>query len=174
MIAILVPLYGALIGWFAVYLPFSYLRYSKRKEAVIKEAAASLFKTAEISKMVESKLDNDLFDAEIEELIDQKLDDLVIVFKQQIPMASTFLVGNLVEKLKASAKNEIIKMVPDMKGKLMQRAKRELDPDSLLADVATIVDGERFERYFLKFCTAGAGVGLGFGALQLAMMHLFG
>lgn len=149
---LLIPLYGALTGWCAVYLPLSYVRYSRKKRAILKGVAASLPKSVEMSHGLESKLDNDIFNAEIDVLIDAKLDDLVLVFKQQIPMASTFLVGNLVEKLKGSAKGEIIKMIPGIKDKLVQQA---------------------FEKYFLKFCVAGASIGFVFGTLQLAIMLLF-
>ena len=47
----------------------------------------------------------------IDALLDAKLELLVLLFKQQVPMASTFLVGPLVDRLKGEAHRELMTLL---------------------------------------------------------------
>jgi len=168
---------GAIIGWCAVSLPLLYVRFFHKKEVLLKRLCSSVLEASDFEQGAVKKLQNDVFDAEIDALIDRKLDDLVSVFKRQIPMASTFLTGSLLVKLKASAKVEIVKMIPEIKEKLLLRIKHSFKPDRLLEALTDRLDFALIDRicffYGLIGAAIGAGLGLLLGWVQLAIMPLF-
>jgi len=170
--SIFICTYSAIIGWLAVYLPILYLRLLYKKEQFIKQLYCSLIKTGHFEEIVVQKLQSDQFDQEVEELIDHKLDDLVMVFKRQIPMASTFLTGGLLIKLKASAKVEIVKMIPDIKAKLLLRVRRDMKSTHLFDQHADCINVKRIDRYCLIYASIGALIGFLLGLVQLAIMPL--
>lgn len=63
-----------------------------------------------------SDLEKDMqVDKQITELIGKKLDDVIIAFKTQIPMASMFIGSAREEKLKEQALQELLKALPEIK-----------------------------------------------------------
>lgn len=171
--SLFICLYGAIIGFIAVYLPILILRLSRKKELFIRQICSSLIETADLNEAIHKKVENGEFDAELEGMIDRKLDDLVLVFKRQIPMASTFLTGTLVVKLKASAKEEIVKMIPEIKEKLLLRISRDFNPNQLIEDRIQHLDFSLLDRYSIIYAFVGAFIGLVLGMVQLAIMPLF-
>jgi len=161
------PLYCALVGGLAVGLPLALILFTRLRDSLIENISAAFWNHLDLQAIVEQKLDNDVFDAEVELLIDKKLDDLVLVFKQQIPMASTFLVGGLVDKLKAKSKAEIIKMVPDLKRNLVIRMKRGFDSHSIVKLIPQDIESVLCYRYFMLFCGSGILVGFLMGWVPL-------
>ncbi|MEC7838531.1 MAG: hypothetical protein VX777_00675 [Chlamydiota bacterium] len=168
------PLYCAFVGVLSTLLPLIYFLYSESGIHYFRDGCARIFRDVNFAATAEKKLDNDVFDAEIEELLDQKLDDLVLVFKRQIPMAGTFLVGGLVEKLKKSAKAEILKMVPEIKNRLLTRMQNDLD-SQMIVDI--MIDRLKFKSlsyYLTLYCLAGAVIGFILGVMPIAFIHFLG
>lgn len=104
-------------------------------------------------KINEGELEEDL-----KSLIDKHLDDLVGAFGRQIPMSSLFLTGTLASKLKLQAREEILKMTPSLKEKLLERLWRKI----------------KAKRYLLKACALGGGIGLILGLIQSLLMFFWG
>jgi len=172
LLYLFIPLYCGLVGVLSAFLPLAYLIYSKSGLRHLREGCSRIFSDVNFAAIAEKKLDNDVFDAEFEELLDHKLDDLVLVFKRQIPMAGTFLVGGLVSKLKHSAKEEILKMLPEIKNRLLTRMQKDLDSQMIVDIVVDRVQFKSISRYIILFCAAGGSIGLTLGFIQLAIIHL--
>jgi K+-sensing histidine kinase KdpD len=51
-------------------------------------------------------------------LLDEQLNELVLTFQSEIPMAGTFLKGKLADNLKARAKEKLLRVVPKLKKKM--------------------------------------------------------
>lgn len=65
------------------------------------------------------KIEDPALDIEFEELIDERLDQVIDVVSQQIPMASMLLSDLLVNKIKSQTKQEMLKMTPKIKQKVL-------------------------------------------------------
>jgi hypothetical protein len=90
-------------------------------------AVEAILSSVNIDELIHQKLETWDLSKDVQEPLDTGLNRLVESLKNQIPMAAMFLSGPLVEKLKGIAKEEILKMIPDIKKKLFLRAKKELD-----------------------------------------------
>lgn len=60
---------------------------------------------------------------DINDALEEQLDQLVLAFQQQIPMAGMFLKGKLLEKLRNQAKTEMIQSFPKMVTKVINKIK---------------------------------------------------
>ena len=69
-------------------------------------------------------IENLNFREEFDLLVDKHLDALVIIFKNQIPMASMFLTDSLTQKLKTKTKEEMLNMVPELKQKILEKLEK--------------------------------------------------
>lgn len=154
---------GALIGGAAVTLPLLYFRFSRKKEELLKQLGSSLLELG-------GSEEDDFLEAEVDGLIDRKLDDLVSIFKRQIPVASLFLTGGLLLKLKASAQAELAKMMPEMKQKLLFKIKQRLKLEGM--------DWGLIDRYCWLYGGIGAAIGAGLGLVlawvQFAILYASG
>ena len=119
-------------------------------------------------------MDNDLFDAEIDKAIDEKLDSLVLVLKKQIPMASTFLVGSINEKLKSHAKGEMLKLIPEVKQRLLARIKGDLQGASLIEMLSERMGSVLFRKLLFSLSAPVAIIAAVCGLFQVALMYFFG
>lgn len=61
------------------------------------------------------------FEEEMSLLAEEKLDRLVLNFKERVPMVAVFLNGELEETLKEIAKEELLNLVPNVQAKLISR-----------------------------------------------------
>lgn len=130
---LLPPIFGALTGVLIVFL----LSYFVKK----------------YFKFDEKELTEDL-----KSLVDKHLDDLVGAFAGQIPMSSLFLSGSLAGKLKLQAREEILKMTPSLKEKLLERL------------ILKIKDN----HYMLKALCLGGCIGFILGVLQSLFFFFWG
>lgn len=173
MLFLFVPIYGAFSAIIVILGTGYYFKKSSNGQQLLKESVKAIIDGNELEKVIEGSVDNENFEKEVDGIIDEKLDDLVLVFKQQIPMGSTFLVGPLVEKLKGSAKKEIIKIVPDMKDRLMRRMKSQKNGDLLAEKLFESITWSFCKPITLKIGGIAAGIGAILGMIQLGCMYLF-
>lgn len=98
----LFPLLGALIGLLSVLMTYYFLvnRLKKGK--------------SELIKRLEVKLSNLQQKESFENLLDEKLDVFIADLRRQIPMGTMLLTSSLSGKVKALAKDGILKMLPDV------------------------------------------------------------
>jgi hypothetical protein len=68
-----------------------------------------------------TKLKSIDLESDLDELLEKHLVEFILILKQQIPMAAMFLSGTLTDKLKSLAKQEFIKMLPELKDKIWTR-----------------------------------------------------
>ncbi|MGK5594750.1 MAG: hypothetical protein ACSNEK_05250 [Parachlamydiaceae bacterium] len=72
------------------------------------------------------------FDKEMSLLAEEKLDRLVISFKERVPMVGVFLNGELEASLKEIAKEELLNLIPDVQTKLITRLEDKMILNHLL------------------------------------------
>jgi hypothetical protein len=174
MLFLLIPIYGAVSAFFIVMITGYFLTKSEKGKQIVNELANSILCDADISQILSSKLDTDLLDDEVEAVVDKKLDDLVLIFKQQIPMASAFLSGSLVGKLKSSAKVELLKDVPELKKRFIERMKNELDDGTVVEELKDKLTWLCCRSFLMKVGGVACMIGALLGLLQVAWMYLFG
>lgn len=103
----LIPSLGALIGTLTVFLTYYCLwhRLSKNKDKIVE----SLNQKFESSEMKD----------EFNKILDERLDGFIDDLRMQIPMGAMLLTDALSGKVKGLAKEGMIKMMPDIKERLL-------------------------------------------------------
>ncbi len=95
----------------------------------------------------------------VEGLIDDRFEDVISGFKQEIPMAAAFLSGALKEKLKNFGTAELVKMTPDIKEQFSERIDGELAKES--------------KKGILLILGSGGLVGVVLGLVAMGLMAAF-
>jgi uncharacterized membrane protein YheB (UPF0754 family) len=171
------PLLGALIGASAVILSY-WLFFSKiislRKNELVQLFSDFIVKRLQIDELLRKKLDEANFKDYVEDLINQQLDNFINVLKQQIPMGGTFLTGALASKLKSQGREEIMKMLPELKRHLTEKLANAIDVKELLNEMTHADATPELKRNLLLLFRAdirrlicyGALIGFGVGLLE--------
>ncbi len=73
------------------------------------------------SKRLPQAVDHMLSEKEAELLLDEELDQLILTFQQEIPMASTFLKGALLDRLKLRARGRLMGLFPKVKNRINKK-----------------------------------------------------
>lgn len=107
----ILPFSYALIAFFSSFLTIKLLFNSYKANNVANKLIGPL-----IAKLKELDLKSDL-----DHLLDKHLSEFIATLRQQIPMAGMFLRGSYADKLKTQAKEEFMKMIPELKEKIWQR-----------------------------------------------------
>lgn len=160
----LIPIINAAGVYTCVYLLCRYAFYRGRVQSEIKKELA----------IVENKIKNKLeavdFQPEAAQLLDERLDRLILTLQKEIPMASLILSGTLIQKLKAQAHEEILKMLPELKHKLIERLATELDVTHFIEKM----DESFWKRYVIRIAYWASFVGLIVGLVLLVIILLIG
>lgn len=115
---LLLPLIGAIIGWL-LFFAILQLGFPWYKKKYMPNFIGNLMFRLDLRKEISEKIDQIDIKSQIEPLLDVHLQELIATFKRQIPMASMFLTDSLTTKMKAQASEEMMKMVPKLKTKLI-------------------------------------------------------
>jgi hypothetical protein len=73
-------------------------------------------------------VDQMISENEAESLLDEELDQLILTFQQEIPMASTFLKGSLLDRLKMKARTRLMGLFPKIKNRFNYKLAHTLLP----------------------------------------------
>lgn len=122
---------------------------------------ANKLKSSLVLKLKEIDLHSDL-----NSLLDKHLTEFISTLKQQIPMAGMFLTSTLTEKLKGQAKEEFMKMLPELKEKIWQRFSHDL---SFMENMIR----ESIAKRMFKVSLYGALVGFFLGSIQFLIILFF-
>lgn len=143
-----------------------------KREHYVKEISSSFCLTAANALSTEDMCQ------EIEFEIDGRLADILAGFKQQIPMIGMFLSKSKEEQLKATAKTELMKLVPNIKQRFLQKEieapalnKADLKLDHLSPDMDLLID-RLWKPIKSRFLVIAAAVGFFFGLLEFALILL--
>lgn len=106
-------------------LPFSYTAIALLSSFLTVYLLFRSYKTDEVAdKLVKTlivKLKELDLKSDLDELLEKHLTEFIATLKQQIPMAGMFLRGSYADKLKNQAKEEFMKMIPELKEKIWTR-----------------------------------------------------
>lgn len=140
----LLPTYCALIAILTVLITYFCLwRQLKKSKNLIIQSLGKKLETEEAQIAM-----NDILEIKLEELMNN--------LRNQIPMGSMLLTPALTGKIKEVAKEEIVKMLPDLKERLMNRLTSSLHIESILWPMLKI------ECFKVMMYTAILGFVLGF------------
>ena len=93
---------------------------------------------------------------ELDELLSKHLNEFIVTLKMQIPMGGMFLTETLNLKLKALAKLEFLKMLPELKSKISARAINS----SLFTEIIKKAIGKKIKTIILSSTLTGFAIGL--------------
>lgn len=130
---IFLPFLGVIIGALAAYLPIYFG-----------------------CKRLPNAVDHMITESEAEALLDEELDQLILTFQQEIPMASTFLKGALLDRLKLRARARLMGLFPKIKNRfnhklsdtILPKVKSEAKKAALLgALIGLIISASAYVLY---------------------------
>lgn|GEM_PF-2561295 len=95
-------------------------------------------------------------ESELDELLTKHLNEFMVTLKMQIPMGGMFLTETLNSKLKALAKVEFLKMLPELKDKISARAINS----SVFTEIIKKALGKKIKYIILSSTIVGFAIGL--------------
>lgn len=117
---------------------------------------------------------------EIESLIERSLENLVATFKEQIPIAGTFLSKAREDSLKERARLELIKLIPSIKQQLLEHLSNHSQEVGINAETALQVKFETekiinlfWEHIKYSLLIKIALLGFVLGLIQMGFMMVF-
>lgn len=120
---------------------------------------AGIYWLVENRALLEKMVSSISFDQEISPLIDQKLAQLTVSFKEKHPMMGLFLTPEIADPLTETAKEKLLEMLPDLKKSLVKKI-QEGHFSSILRAVLEKEVTLFFSRTLLyKFLSLGTLVG---------------
>lgn len=151
---------AVLVVFLSTYLSFVVVFMTPVKRILVPYVISEAMRHVDIKALFLERMEKVGFDQQVEKLLDKKIDDLVEVFRQQIPMGSSFLVGSIVERFKSKAMAEIMTMLPSVKDKIISGA---FDKAALVGELAAKVVGVNvaiFHKVGLAFAVLAAVISL--------------
>lgn len=116
----LLPLGGALIGCCIAYACRFWLLKGIKKTCNV-DTWGRMLCLADLKLSINEQWRALNLEKDIEMLVNKQLDGLFATFKVQVPMVGMFLSTEREEKLKDQARTELMKLVPSLKQRLMER-----------------------------------------------------
>ncbi len=175
----LIILFNIGLGWFLMVFVFYFIKNSIRnKEKFIKtfvrdKALEEFGKDDPLAKAIEAL---DLVD-EIGPILDLRLNQITQQIASQIPMGEFLLAGSLGQKMKLKIREEVFKMLPELKKHFVQRISKDFDIRQLIQEK---IDGYDFDglmqeiekagsRDYLKLKIFGALIGAAIGLIEVCL-----
>lgn len=117
-----IPFFGALTGAISLSFVIYQLFHSRKYRKSLIQACLNLAQEQlDLNNSIKEKLETMDMQVETEALLDKHLQELILSFKKQIPMGGMFLTESLTTRMKTQAKEEIIKILPDLKQKMLKK-----------------------------------------------------
>lgn len=171
-----IPALGALISVITVYsvyrAVFSIFFNSKH----LKIITAKLLSNFNIEELVQSEISKIDWEKGLSPLLQKKMEHLLDLFKQQIPMAAMIITPQLTVKLTDLATPELLKLVPELQTMLLDK----IDADKIkericekLSEIAPQTVHQIAAPFLLKACICACILGFAIGCIQLAIALSF-
>ncbi len=140
---ILMPLFGALIAFLSLALVW-FIVLNKLNPARV-QLSLVLGPYLKWDGQLEPLLESLEIEKDLAILVDQHLDALVEALRRQIPMSSLLLTGTMAARMKMQARDEILKMAPALKEKIIQELMSKIDLKKWVADKIDAIYPRLFE-----------------------------
>ena len=167
------PLMGALIGWIVVHATF-WIVY-RRKNTIIHEIIHLHEEKILTEQFLQQMLAEQGVDQELEMQFEDCMDSCLQAMKLKFPMGGMFLNGSIMESLKATAKDEFIKILPQLRCRIVAKIIPRGEIASILGQKMKEID-EKIWKEALKpslkgIPALGALIGIILGSLQLFFLN---
>lgn len=190
----LIPVVTALIGWgtnviavkmlfhprYPVNLGFMKLQglVPKRRGALAKSLSTLVDRELLSVPELVAEFNRIDIEAHVEGLLDAKLDNYIAGLKESIPMVGMFLNAEYEAILKSKAKEELLKMVPELKEYIAQTLHDDLDIQAFVEEKVKNFSVRKMEEITMHVATKelktievlGGVLGLVIGLLQVLLM----
>lgn len=150
----------------------------KRRDALA-ESISTLFdkELLSVMELAGQFLDIDVED-ELSSLLDKHLDAYIERVKKAIPMAAMFLTGETAATLKREAKEELLKMIPELKERIAGKMHSHYDLQAFVKEKIQSFSLEKLEGMVMHVATKelktierlGGLLGFLIGVVQLGLM----
>ncbi|MGE3954306.1 MAG: DUF445 domain-containing protein [Parachlamydiales bacterium] len=194
---IAIPIVTALIGWLTNVIAVKMLFHPRepircfglllqgvipKRREVLAHSLADLFDRELVTKNeLLQKLEGIEIEEEVEKLIQERSHGFIEGMKKQMPMLSMFLSDSVLEKVAEDLKDELVKVLPDIKKRVGRHVERELDLKTMIQEKIASFSVQKMERIIMKVATRelraiellGGLLGLIIGLIQVAVMTAF-
>lgn len=180
---LLLPFISAAIGGLSAYFSLYLLMRPQKipQEHLIETLVDFTDKHFDIEAIVRQTIEEIDLKGEMEGLLDKHLNDLVLIFKKQIPMGGLFLTESLTGRLKTQTKDEIVKMLPELKNKVAGRLLSNFDQREFFKKKLQVwstllfqeIAGKVFKQEIGRLSLCGALLGFIIGLIILIIGYLF-
>jgi hypothetical protein len=170
----LIPILNALFGWLLVKRTVSGIFTGLQKNPhVLTQNLGNLT----LSKgEIEAQFEGIDWVKELDPLIDKRLDSYIEQIKQKIPMAGMFLSGEIVKTLKGQGKEEIYKMIPELKSLLAEQIATRVDVKQFVQNKVAELDFnvlfKPLEKTLAIVSFAGAVAGFILGCIEVFLVKI--
>ncbi|MFI5343430.1 MAG: hypothetical protein ACHQUC_04330 [Chlamydiales bacterium] len=168
----LIIVLNALLGWFLISFLMGYsmkVILPKKTMIIKKMILEEIEKELGPENLLAKKMDALDLAEEVGPFLDLRLDQITKQMAAQIPMGELLLSGSLGQKMKMNIRNEIYKILPELKEQLIERVSHDFDLKQVLTDQIQSYDFcplmSRFEQVFQKDLYLAKGIGALIGAL---------
>ncbi len=150
----------------------------KRQDAIARSLAEVFEKELVSAREIAAHVEHLDIEEEVESLLDTRLKIFLNGLKEKMPMVGMFLTDSLSEKFAASLKEEVIKELPALKGKLSDQLGERLDLKALVEEKIKSFPLIKMEKIVLRVATKelkaieilGGVLGLIVGLIQVGLM----
>lgn len=135
-------LLNALLGWLLVHFISKFLIKSlhQNKRPILRFIAKKAQEELSSNNLVQEKINQLDLVKELEPFLDQRLEKIIQNMAAQIPMGEFFLAGSLGQKMKLKVREEIVKVLPELKEHLVKRMEQEFDLQELVKEKVLALD----------------------------------
>lgn len=162
------PLIGALIGWLVVHATFMIVY--RRKNKIIHEIIHLHEEKILTEQFMQELLSEQGMDGELEMQFEDCMERCLQAMKMQSPMIGMFMNGALMERMKITAKEEFLRMLPQLRCRLAAKIIPRGEIALLLGQKMNAIDDKIWQealRPSLKgIPQIGAFIGIIVGSLQ--------
>ena len=191
---IVIPIVTALIGWltnvvavkmlFHPRRPINLLIFKlhgvvpKRHDELARSVAGLIERELLSNEEIASHLEQLDIEDDVVELLDARLRTAIKKFADGIPMASMFLNEAMIDKITAKLKEQVVEMLPELKGRLSANVSRTLDLRNLIEEKILSFSVRKLEGIVMHVAThelrsieiLGGVLGLLIGLAQVGIM----
>ena len=169
-IIFLIPVFSIMISFAAIFAMILSLKNQK------KNLLNKLIDDFSSEKHLDFLNNESEISSEIEGQLDNRLDAIINGFKKQIPMIGMFLSQTKEDELKATAKTELLKLIPGIKNRFITKVNEILKPvDDSLEKLLT----QKLEKIFDNLCEQikykifirTFATGLIFGVIEIGIIY---
>jgi hypothetical protein len=178
----LIVLFNSIFGWLLIFYSFKLIKNNILKnEKMIKQIILNyIVEEFGSENFLAKEIDSLDLEGEFAPFLDIRLIQLIQKIASQIPMGEFLVAGSLGQKLRSKIREEILKMLPELKEHFVSRFAEKFDIERFLKGKidqydfkrAMFLVEEKYSSQILKLKSFGASMGALTGLLEVLLIYL--